>query len=155
MPSQRYGVNSLKASLLSAHIGNRDVAVSVLFLGRRAPRVFDVEDGPQILGHEVGFEGRAVVPLQVLQEAQEEGVDGHLVDVEEHVGDEVGADDDNDDGDEVVVEIRRVNRCDSTYQLRGQGRLFNKDHRRAIQNRPITKSCFNSLASPLMRKPTE
>jgi len=85
-----------------------DVAVSVLLLGRRAPRVLDVENGPQILGHEVGFEGGAVVALQVLQEAEEEGVDGHLVDVEEDVGDEISPDDDDDDRHEVVVEVRRV-----------------------------------------------
>ena len=101
-------------------IGDRDVAVSVLLFGRRTPRVFDVEDGPQILGHVVGFEGSAVVPLQVLQEAEEEGVDGHLVDVEEHVGDEVGADDDDDDWHKVVVEIRRVDVSQSAYQLSGQ-----------------------------------
>ena len=94
--------------------------MSVLLFGRRTPRVFDVEDGPQILGHVVGLQGSAVVSLQILQEAEEKGIDGHLVDVEEDVGDEVGADDDNDDGDEVVVEIRRVNVSQSTYQSSGQ-----------------------------------
>ena len=100
-------------------VGEHDVAVSVLLLGRRVPRVLDVEDCPQILGHEVGFEGGAVVALQVLQEAEEEGVDGHLVDVEEDVGDEVSADDDDDDGHKVVVEVRRVNVSQPTYLRRG------------------------------------
>ena len=94
--------------------------MSVLLFGRRTPRVFDVEDGPQILGHVVGLQGSAVVSLQILQEAEEKGIDGHLVDVEEDVGDEVGADDDDDDGHKVVVEIRRVNVSQSTYQSSGQ-----------------------------------
>ena len=96
--------------------------MSVLLFGRRTPRVFDVEDGPQILGHVVGLQGSAVVSLQILQEAEEKGIDGHLVDVEEDVGDEVGADDDDDDGHKVVVEIRRVNVSQSTYQSSGQGK---------------------------------
>ena len=94
--------------------------MSVLLFGRRTPRVFDVQDGPQILGHVVGLQGSAVVSLQILQEAEEKGIDGHLVDVEEDVGDEVGADDDDDDGHKVVVEIRRVNVSQSTYQSSGQ-----------------------------------
>ena len=94
--------------------------MSVLLFGRRTPRVFDVEDGPQILGHVVGLQGSAVVSLQILQEAEEKGIDGHLVDVEEDVGDEVGADDDDDDGYKIIVEIRRVNVSQSTYQSSGQ-----------------------------------
>ena len=42
-----------------------------------------------------------------LKEAEEDGVDGHLVHVEEDVGDEVGAQDDQDDREEVVVQISR------------------------------------------------
>ena len=94
--------------------------MSVLLFGCRTPRVFDVQDGPQVLGHVVGLQGSAVVSLQVLQEAEEEGVDGHLVDVEEHVGDEVGADDDDDDGYKIIIEIRRVNVSQSTYKLSGE-----------------------------------
>ena len=105
-------------------VSERDVAVSVLLLGRRASRVLDVEDGPQILWHEVGFEGGAVVALQVLQEAEEEGVDGHLVDVEEDVGDEVSPDDDDYDGHEVVVEVRRVDVSQPTYYMLKKARFF-------------------------------
>ena len=47
--------------------------------------------------HEVGPGGRAVVALQVLQEAEEQRVHGHLVHAEEAAGDEVRADHDDDD----------------------------------------------------------
>ena len=68
----------------------------------------EIPCSPHSLWHEVGPLLRPVVPLHVLQEAKEDGVDGHLVDVEEDVGDGVGAEDDHQDGEEVVVEVAIV-----------------------------------------------
>ena len=103
---------------LSLKVGDREVAAapSVHLPGRRTPRVLDVEDLSQVLGHVVGLEGRAVVALQVLEEAEEQRVHRHLVHVEEDVRDEVSADHDDYDGHEVVVEVRRVDVGQATCQ---------------------------------------
>ena len=39
---------------------------------------------PQLPGHDVGPAGGAVIPLQVLQVAEEDGVDSRAVDREQH-----------------------------------------------------------------------
>ena len=57
-------------------------------------------------GHVVGLLHAAVVPFEVLQEAEEQRVHGHGVDREELAGCEVDTDGDDDDRDEIVVKLR-------------------------------------------------
>ena len=59
-----------------------------------------------ILWHEIGFFLWAIIYLWVLEEAEEEGVDGHLVDGEEAGGDEVGGGGDDQGGQQRVVQAR-------------------------------------------------
>ena len=77
----------------------------LLIIGRlwSASLVHLAQDLLQVLAHVVGPLPRPVVPLQVLEEAEEQSVHGHLVDAEEHVGDEVGAHGDEYHRYEVVV----------------------------------------------------
>ncbi len=46
----------------------------------------------------------SIISLQILEKAEKKGVDGHRVDSEEGGGDEVGADDDENDRHEEVVQ---------------------------------------------------
>ena len=62
------------------------------------------QDLLQLLGHVVRFLRRAVVPLQVLQEAEEECVHGHVVDTKEGTGDDVTTYHNEDNRSDRVVE---------------------------------------------------
>lgn len=63
-----------------------------------------VQDLHQVLGHVVGFLSAAVIPLQILQEAEEECVHTHAVDAEERARNEIRTKHYRDDGHPVVVE---------------------------------------------------
>jgi len=58
----------------------------------------------QSLRHEEGSLAGAVVALEVLEEAQKERVDGHVINAEESVGDEIRPNDDHHDRREDVVQ---------------------------------------------------
>lgn len=66
------------------------------------------EDVHKVLAHEVFPLLGPVVPLAVLQEAEEEGVDSHGIDVKEGAGYEEGGNGDDDDRGEVVVHLGKV-----------------------------------------------
>lgn len=55
-----------------------------------------------------------------LQKAKEDRVHGHLIDAEEDVGDKVGAQCDDHDRDEVIVQIRLIDVANSTYVVCGK-----------------------------------
>ena len=66
------------------------------------------QDFLETRGHVVRSLPASVVPLQILQEAEEESVHSHGVDTKESACNEVTADRDYHDGSEVVVEGRNL-----------------------------------------------
>ncbi len=94
----------------------------------------------EALAHEVRPRRCAIVALHVLQEAEEQSVDGHGVDAEERRGDEVRAHADDDDRSEqevqgwhFVLELRDPPREDKV----GQGPDAGNDHELAEKQQEV------------------